>query len=103
MPKKRFSAEQIVTVLRQIEVLMSQPRASSWRAPARPLWGHKATSPAAGLRSVLHPTTDIDHHRFDDRFVPTSDICAAQENAIRSPHPRARQKRLRRSRAFWRS
>ena len=24
MPKKRFSAEQIVTVLRQIEVLMSQ-------------------------------------------------------------------------------
>ena len=29
MPKKRFSAEQIVTVLRQIEVLMSQGKAAS--------------------------------------------------------------------------
>src|SRR3954454_19208971 len=28
MPKKRFSAEQIVTVLRQIEVLMSQGKAA---------------------------------------------------------------------------
>jgi len=28
MPKKRFSAEQIVTVLRQIEVLMSQRKAA---------------------------------------------------------------------------
>jgi transposase-like protein len=28
MPKKRFSAEQIVTVLRQIEVLMSQGNAA---------------------------------------------------------------------------
>jgi putative transposase len=27
MPKKRFSAEQIVVVLRQIEVLMSQGKA----------------------------------------------------------------------------
>jgi putative transposase len=28
MPKKRFSAEQIVVVLRQIEVLMSQGKAT---------------------------------------------------------------------------
>ena len=28
MPKKRFSAEQIVVLLRQIEVLMSQGRAT---------------------------------------------------------------------------
>ena len=28
MPKKRFSAEQIVTVLRQVEVLMSQGKAA---------------------------------------------------------------------------
>ena len=28
MPKKRFSAEQIVTVLRQIEVLMAQGKAT---------------------------------------------------------------------------
>ena len=28
MPKKRFSAEQIVTVLRQFEVLMSQGKAA---------------------------------------------------------------------------
>ena len=28
MPKKRFSAEQIVAVLRQIEVLMSQGKAA---------------------------------------------------------------------------
>ena len=28
MPKKRFSAEQIVTVLRQIKVLMSQGKAA---------------------------------------------------------------------------
>ncbi len=28
MPKKRFSAEQIVVVLRQIEVLMSQDKAA---------------------------------------------------------------------------
>ena len=33
MPKKRFSAEQIVTMLRQIEVLMSQGKAApvAWR------------------------------------------------------------------------
>jgi putative transposase len=29
MPKKRFSAEQIVTLLRQIEVLMAQVKSAS--------------------------------------------------------------------------
>ena len=32
MPKKRFSAEQIVVVLRQIEVLMSQVKTARWLA-----------------------------------------------------------------------
>ena len=32
MPKKRFSAEQIVVVLRQIEVLMSQGKDRGWHA-----------------------------------------------------------------------
>jgi len=33
MPKKRFSAEQIVTLLRQIEVLMAQGKSApeAWR------------------------------------------------------------------------
>jgi hypothetical protein len=30
--------------------------------------GHKTTSPAAGLRSGFHPTTDIDQDRLDVRF-----------------------------------
>ena len=34
MPKKRFSAEQIVTLLRQIEVLMAQGK-SARRCPFR--------------------------------------------------------------------
>jgi putative transposase len=35
MPKKRFSAEQIVVVLRQIEVLMSQGKGAPVACPCR--------------------------------------------------------------------
>ena len=48
MPKKRFSAEQIVTVLRQIEVLMSQGKA----APV--------ACREAGMRSSCAPVTALD-------------------------------------------
>lgn len=42
MPKKKFSAEQIVTVLRQIEVLMAQGNAI--RRPAGKL-GYRSRAP----------------------------------------------------------
>ena len=35
MSKKRFKAEQIVVLLRQIEVLMSQGKAARWLSEAR--------------------------------------------------------------------
>jgi hypothetical protein len=37
-------------------------------------WGQKATSPVARLRSALNPTMEIDHHRLDVCFVPTTDV-----------------------------
>ena len=49
MPKKRFSAEQIVVVLRQIEVLMSQGKATPV-ACRKPEFRSRAT--IAGARNT---------------------------------------------------
>ena len=50
MPKKRFSAEQIVVVLRQIEVLMSQGKAA-------PVACREAGNFAAELLSLAEKNT----------------------------------------------
>ena len=49
MPKKRFSAEQIVTLLRQIEVSMAQGKSTA--VPAGKL-GSRSRAITAGARSM---------------------------------------------------
>ena len=49
MPKKRFSAEQVVTVLRQIEVLMAQGKATPEAAGKL---GYRSRAITAGARST---------------------------------------------------
>ena len=50
MPKKRFSAEQIVVVLRQIEVLMSQGKATPVACPGSRNFAAELLSLAQGIR-----------------------------------------------------
>jgi hypothetical protein len=54
MPKKRLGAEQIVTKLRQIEVLQARAKAWQWRARrwARPSKMQLGSHP---LRNLKHP------------------------------------------------
>ena len=57
MPKKRFSAEQIVTLLRQIEVAMAQGKSARLRA-GRPVSRSRVITAGArsmaGLISIRH-------------------------------------------------
>ena len=50
MPKKRFSAEQIVTLLRQIEVLMAQ---GSLRRRRAGKLGYRSRAIIAGARNTV--------------------------------------------------
>ena len=60
MPKKLFSAEQIVTVLRQIEVLMSQGKAAPDREAERTLRrGRNDGSENHGEDRVRHATEQV--------------------------------------------
>ena len=62
MPKKRFSAEQIVTLLRQIEVLMAQGKSA--RRPAEMQeYRNRTTRRAAQRRNLLQPERSTDRHR----------------------------------------
>jgi hypothetical protein len=62
MPKKSFSAEQIVTLLRQIEVSMAQGKqrrrpAGKWE------YRNRTMRRAAQRRNLLQPEGSAGHHR----------------------------------------
>ena len=65
MPKKRFSAEQIVMLLRQIEVSMAQaPNGSASRGYQCPVIGVKQTQCGHAAISKSHPK--LPPHRIDN-------------------------------------
>ena len=69
MPKKRFSAEQIVVLLRQIEVLMSQGKATPVACRGAGISQQRAARRMPQRRNLLQPERSHRRHRTMEQSI----------------------------------